>query len=87
MKNITVVGAKYIEGYKVSVFFSDNTSKDIDFGAFLMAHPHEQWNKYKNLTNFKKFKIEQGNIVWGRNWDIIFPVQNLYIGDLTAPCC
>ncbi len=27
--------------------------------------------------------MEQGNIVWGSNWDIIFPIANLYSGNLT----
>jgi len=31
---------------------------------------------------FKKFKLEMGNIVWGKNWDMVFPVYNLYKGKI-----
>ena len=41
-----------------------------------------QYNKYKKQENFKKFKIENGNIVWGKDWDLIFPVYDLYEGKI-----
>jgi len=87
MNNITVTNAKYIEGYKIKILFSDSTSRIIDFGVFLKENSHPQWDKYNDIKYFKKFKIENGNLVWGRDWDIIFPVHNLYIGNLMAPCC
>jgi hypothetical protein len=34
--------------------------------------------KYLDVTQFKKFKLEQGNIVWGKNWDMIFTLDSLY---------
>jgi len=27
-----------------------------------------------------RFTIDNGNIVWGKNWDLIFPVEPLYAG-------
>ena len=47
---------------------------------FLETHSHPQFNKYKKINNFKKFKIENGNVVWGKDWDMIFPVFDLYNG-------
>jgi hypothetical protein len=29
---------------------------------------------------FKKFRIENGNLVWGKDWDMIFPLYDLYPG-------
>ena len=26
------------------------------------------------------FKIENGNIVWGEDWDLIFPIEQLHQG-------
>lgn len=86
MKTILVTGATYIQAYKVKIEFSDNTSRVIDFEPFLKENPHPQWDKYKNIDNFKKFKIENGNLVWGRNWDLIFPVSGLYTGNLLERC-
>jgi hypothetical protein len=87
MNNISVKKARYLEGYKIKILFSDNTTRIIDFEPFLKENPHPQWNKYNDIRFFKKFKIANGNIVWGRDWDIIFPVHSLYIGNLMEPSC
>jgi hypothetical protein len=34
------------------------------------------------LTITKKFKLEMGNIVWGKNWNLIFPIEMLRNGVL-----
>ena len=86
MKTILVTGATYIHAYKVKIEFSDNTFRVIDFEPFLKENPHPQWDKYNNIDNFKKFKIENGNLVWGRNWDLIFQVSGLYTGNLLENC-
>jgi len=79
-KYINIVNAKYISDYTVELLFDDNTVRRIDFGIFLKNHPHPQHNKYRNLRNFQKFHIDGGNIVWGRNWDLIFNPRKLYEG-------
>lgn len=86
MKTIIVIGATYIQAYKVRIEFSDNTFRVIDFEPFFKENRHPQWDKYNNIVNFKKFKIENGNLVWGRNWDLIFPVSGLYTGNLLENC-
>lgn len=73
--------AVYISGYAVEIEFSDGTIKKVDFENFLKDHSHPQYNKYRNPSNFKKFYIDHGNIVWGKNWDLIFPVEHLYAGN------
>jgi hypothetical protein len=83
MKAISVVDAKYIDNYVLEVIFSDKKKQTIDFGTFLHTHSHPQFNKYKKEQNFKRFKMENGNIVWGKNWDMIFPVYNLYKGNIS----
>ena len=35
---------------------------------------------HKNII--EKFTIENGNIVWGKNWDLIFPIEDLHAGAL-----
>ena len=73
--NLSIVSAKYVAPLKVELHFSDSTVKTVDVGAFIKKHPHPQYNSYLNENKFKKFKIEFGNIVWGKNWDLIFPVD------------
>ena len=82
-KIMRIVSAKYVAPLKVELHFNDGIIKTIDVGAFIRKHPHPQYNSYLNENKFKKFKIEFGNIVWGKNWDLIFPIDKLYAG----VCC
>jgi hypothetical protein len=84
MKTIQVEKATYVEGYKVEIEFNDRTAKTVDFGIFLAKHPHPVHDKYKDIELFKQFKIEAGNIVWGKNWHLIFPVDQLYKGRIKS---
>ena len=78
---ISVINATYINNYVIRLMFNDNTSQDVDFGDFLKKNnPHSICEKYLDLENFKKFKIEDGNIVWGKNWDLVFSEEQLYKG-------
>jgi len=79
-KIIKLVDANYLNNYVVELLFDDGVVQQIDFGHFLHNHPHPQHNKYKELRNFKKFKIERNNLVWGKNWDLEFDLWNLYNG-------
>lgn len=80
--NIEVKKATYLDGYRLSILFNDGKNKIVDFSNFIENNNKEALVKYKNVTNFKKFKIEDGNIVWGKDWDLIFPVWELYKGKI-----
>ena len=82
MKILSVINAEYIGELSVKIFFNDETTSNIDVGEFIKKHPHPQYNKYLEEKNFKKFKIDSGNVVWGNNWDLIFPIEQLYDGAL-----
>lgn len=84
MKTISVKEAQWVADYIIEIIFNDNRKKKVDFGVFLNTHSHPQYNKYKKKEQFKKFKIENGNLVWGKNWDMIFPVFDLYKGKINA---
>ena len=80
MKTISILKATHLSGYKIKLLFNDNSERVIDFENFLANNSHPQYNKYKKPSMFKKFKIEMGNIVWGKDWDLVFPVYNLFKG-------
>ena len=82
MKTIQVEKAKYIDGYKVEILFNDKTVKIVDFSSFILKNPHPAHDKYRDIQKFKKFMIEAGNIVWGDNWDLIFPASQIYRGKI-----
>lgn len=80
MSKISVINATYESGYKLRIEFSDNTFKTVDFEPFLTQKPHEVFDFYRKPINFKKFKIKNGYLVWGKNWDLVFPVAQLHQG-------
>lgn len=67
LSNIQVTQAIHIADLILHIEFSDGTARTIDLRPFFLAHPHLQHNRYSNPNNFKSFRIEQGNIVWGKN--------------------
>jgi hypothetical protein len=79
-KKISVLSAKHIEHFAIDITFSNGKTKRVDFGTFLLNNSHPQYDKYKKPDHFKKFYIDRGNLVWGKNWDLIFPVEQLYKG-------
>ena len=81
--SISVKEASYLEGFTILISFSDGKTKKVDFSKFIGTNHKAALVKYKDVTNFKKFKIEEGNIVWGKNWDLIFPVHQLYSGKIS----
>jgi hypothetical protein len=84
MKAVQVESAKHIEGYKLEIHFSDHSIKVVDFSTFLNSNQHPVYNQYKNLRSFKRFRVESGNVVWGKDWDLIFPVSQLYQGKVRS---
>lgn len=64
----------------VSLQFNDRTQQRVDIGAFIRKHPHPQYNKYLRPANFRKMRLEEGNIVWGN--DMEFHLEDLYSGNL-----
>jgi hypothetical protein len=71
-----VTSAKYIDDYKVELIFDDKRINVINFLPVIKSNP--VCKKYLDVTEFKKFKLDHGNIVWGKNWDMIFTIESLY---------
>ncbi len=82
MDTISIKEAKYLNDFKIEILFNDNKRRIVDFGTFLNSHSHPQFNKYKQPEYFKRFKIENGNVVWGKDWDMVFPIYELYQGKI-----
>lgn len=81
MKFIKIKKATYEGNLKVSLLFNDCTVKTIDFGAWIRNNPHPQYNRYLDEKSFMKFYIdEMGNIAWGKNRDLYFPIEALHNG-------
>ena len=71
-----VVTAKYLNDYKIEITFDDNKRNVVDFLPALKKYA--TCKKYLDITLFKKFKVDSGNIVWGDDWEMIFKIEDLY---------
>ena len=80
MKRVFIEKADYVNDLTVRLQFNDGVVRDIDFSRFLKTRPHPQRNKYIKYANFKKFRIANGNIVWGKHEDLVFDEYKLYKG-------
>ena len=66
----------------VTLLFNDQTQRIVNIGDFIRQHPHPQYNKYLIPKNFRKMRLEDGNILWGKNGDLEFHIEDLYTGNL-----
>ncbi len=81
MKTLAILKAKYINGLKLELSFSDLTKQIVDFEMFLAKSNLPDLKKYRKVQNFKKFKIKSGNLVWG-DFEMLFPLEDLYNNQL-----
>lgn len=80
--SLAVTDAKWLRDYIVQVFFNDGTQQEVDFSLYLVTHPHPYTDPFKDPERFKTFYVDRGNLVWGENWDMIFPTWKLHRGYL-----
>ena len=80
MNNNHIIKAENAGDLTVALTFSDNTVQVVNVGDFIRRHPHPQYNKYLDPRKFSRFSIENDNVVWGKNWDLMFPIEQLHAG-------
>ena len=83
MRTLYISRAEAVGNLSVNLFFNDNTSRIVNIGDYIRRHPHLQYNKYLDEKLFNTFQLEDGNIVWGEDWDLIFPIEQLHQGFLS----
>ena len=80
MARIMITEAHSVGNLTIEMKFNDNTIQCVNIGDFIHAHPHPQYDKYMGEHELQKFTIDDGNIVWGEDWNPVFPVEQLYAG-------
>ena len=55
--------------------FSNGTDSTVGVGDYIRIHPHPQYNK-----TLSTFTLDDGNIVRGHNWNLVFPIEQLHEG-------
>ncbi|MCY7351212.1 MAG: DUF2442 domain-containing protein [Cytophagaceae bacterium] len=79
-KTMAVESARYLDGYRLEIQFSDGQTRIIDFRASIERQEVPEYRVYLDPEKFKQFAIEGGNVVWGEDWDLVYPVWKLYEG-------
>jgi hypothetical protein len=62
----------------ITLSFNNGERTLVDFLPLFQQYVKGDNFKYFAPQNFKRFIIKNGNIYWGKNEDIIFPIQLLY---------
>ena len=76
MNGVIINRVEYISDLILALIFSD----------FFAKHPHPQYDKYAKKSEFKKYWLRNGNLIWGKHADLQFPINALYQGNLEL-CC
>ena len=80
-KYLKIVSADLVSNYRLILLFNDKKKVTVDFEEFLRKSSHSEVQKYLKPSLFKKFKLAAGELMWG-DFDLIFPIQDLYDGDI-----
>lgn len=78
---LEVTEAKYVSGYKLLLTFNDGTVRVVDFVPFLANARNPDTTDYRDLEQFKRFHVEDGDLMWG-DYQMIFPIMDLYRGNI-----
>ncbi len=75
---IEIKKADYLGNLNLLLTFTNGVQKRIDFESIFQKFAKGYYEKYSSANRFKRFVLSSGNISWGKNEDIIFPVDFLY---------
>lgn len=78
MARLMITEAHSVGNLTVEMTFNDNTTQQINIGDFIHHHPQPQYDKYLDEKEFSKLVLDDGNIVWGEDWDLVFPIEQLH---------
>lgn len=73
-ESIAIISAKYIQDFTIAISFTNGETRLVDFLPLFHKHVKGENLNYFAPQNFKKFIVNNGNIHWGKNEDVIFPV-------------
>lgn len=79
--NMHLQSAEWVADYIIRLNFADGTEQVVDFAA-PFARLRGYYAQYREPEAFKQFQVDEGNLIWGENWDVIFPVHKLYSNTL-----
>jgi hypothetical protein len=79
-ETLAVTSARYVDDLRLELRFSDGAVRTLDFRPSIERQHVPEYRAYLDPLKFKEFKTEAGNVVWGEDWDLVYPVWKLYEG-------
>ncbi|HEU5052613.1 MAG TPA: DUF2442 domain-containing protein [Hanamia sp.] len=83
-KALKICDASLLEPFVLKVFFNNNENRIIDFRPFFNTLKGD-FKKYNTPSAFKKFKIENCELWWGKNADVQIHPIDVYYNSLLNP--
>jgi hypothetical protein len=80
---LRIDSAKYLSDYVIRIKFCDGNERLVDFKSFLSKSLHPSIKKYLDENKFSNFSLTDGNLHWN-DYDLIFPLSDLYNGQIGA---
>ena len=74
---MSIEAAEHVSDFQIRLLLSNGKSRVVDFLPLFSKQVKGEYTKYFAPERFKKFIVKNGNIYWGRNEDVIFPLQLL----------
>lgn len=74
---LKIKSAKYINDFTIAISLTNGKTKLVDFNPIFHKYVKGEYMDYFDPQKFKKFIVKHGNIYWGENEDVIFPVDFL----------
>ncbi len=78
---IAITEVLYLKDYLLQIYFSDDTTQNIDFPPFLSGAKNPVTRKYLDKKKFRKFHINHGDLMWG-DFEMCFPIWDLHEGKI-----
>ncbi len=78
---LTVAKAEFLGDYRINFLFSGSTQRLINFTT-AFSRLQGYYAQYRQPDLFQTFTIDNGNLVWGEDWDVIYPSEDLYEGKI-----
>jgi hypothetical protein len=79
--SLEITEAVYLCDYQIRLKFNDGTVRIVDFESFLRKARNPDTTDHLSKENFKNFRIEDGDLIWG-DFKMIFPIMDLYRGEI-----
>ena len=77
-ETLSIIKAYYLGNLTLSLTFSNGVQKRLNFSPLFRKHLKGYYKQFLQPPFFKTFIVANGNVSWGENEDVIFPVSFLY---------